>query len=99
MKQFHFIVAFENSIDDTYITEKIFHSLITDTVPIYFGSNNITNYINKDRILIIQKADVESVNKVINEMLYLLNNKEAYDKKIRQPIFTNEKLFRSKTIL
>ena len=95
LKQFHFIVAFENSIDDTYITEKIFHSLISDTVPIYFGSNNITDYINKDRILIIQKADVESVNKVINEMLYLLNNKEAYDKKIRQPIFTNEKLFRT----
>lgn len=95
LKQFHFIVAFENSVDDTYITEKIFHALISDTIPIYFGSNNITDYINKDRILIIQKGDVESVNKVINEILYLLNNKEAYNKKIRQPIFTNGKLFRT----
>jgi hypothetical protein len=95
LKQFHFVVAFENSIDDTYITEKIFHALIADTIPIYFGSNKICDYINKERILIIEKSDVESINKVINQIIYLLNNKEEYDKKIRQPIFTNSKLFRT----
>ena len=95
LKQFYFVIAFENSIDDTYITEKIFHGLISDSIPIYFGSSNICDYINKERILIIEKADVESVYKVINQIIYLLNNREAFDKKIRQPIFTKGKLFRT----
>ena len=95
LKQFQFVIAFENAVDDTYITEKIFHAFLSDTIPIYFGSNNITDYINKERILIIEKADMESVVKVINQIIYLLNNKEEYDKKIRQPIFTNGKLFRT----
>ena len=36
-----FIISMENSIGDTYITEKVLHGLLADTIPIYWGTNNI----------------------------------------------------------
>jgi len=95
LKQFKFILAFENSIDETYITEKIFHGLLAGIIPIYYGCKNITDYINKERILIIEDLSEKSILKVINKIQFLLNNKHVYDEIIRKPIFTNEKLFRT----
>lgn len=95
LKQFKFILAFENSIDETYITEKVFHGLLSGIIPIYYGSKNITDYINKERIIIIEDLSESSIKKVINKIQYLLNNKEAYDAMIRKPIFTNGKLSRT----
>jgi hypothetical protein len=95
LKQFKFILAFENSIDETYITEKIFHGLLAGIIPIYYGSKNITDYINKERILIIEDLSEKSILKVINKIQFLLHNKHVYDEIIRKPIFTNKKLFRT----
>jgi hypothetical protein len=95
LKQFIFILAFENSIEETYITEKVFHGLLSGIIPIYYGSKNITDYINKERIIIIEDLSELSIQKVIYKIQYLLNNKEVYDEIIRKPIFTNGKLFRT----
>ena len=95
LKQFKFICAFENSVDEIYITEKIFHGLLAGIIPIYYGTKNITDYINKDRIIIVEDLSETSIKKVIHKIQYLINNKEAYDEIIRKPIFTNGKLFRT----
>jgi len=88
LKQFLFIISFENSIDETYITEKIFHSLLSGSIPIYYGTNNITDYINKERILIIENTSQENIIKIINKIQYLINNKDKYEEIINKPIFT-----------
>lgn len=49
LQQYKFIVCFENScIIPGYITEKIFDSFISGTVPIYWGAPNVENYIPKN---------------------------------------------------
>jgi len=96
IKQFSFVLACENSIDETYITEKVFHGLLSNSIPIYYGSPNITDYINKDRILIIENLEEKNILKLINKIDYLLKNKDAYTTIIEQPIFTNGALFRKK---
>ena len=95
LKQFKFILAFENSIDETYITEKIFHGLLADIIPIYYGTKNIRDYINKERFIIIEELNEIGIKKLINKIEYLLNNKEVYDTIIRKPIFTNGTLSRT----
>jgi len=96
MKQFSFVFACENSIDETYITEKVFHGLLSNSIPIYYGCPNIRDYINKDRILIIENLEEKNILKLINKIDYLLKNKDAYTSIIQQPIFTNGTLFRKK---
>ena len=49
LKQYKFCVAYENSKHVTgYITEKIFDCLEAGTVPIYWGADNICDYIPGD---------------------------------------------------
>ena len=51
VSQYKFIISMENSREDTYITEKVIHGLLAKTIPVYWGSNRIYDYINKERIL------------------------------------------------
>lgn len=44
-RQYKFVLAFENSILDDYVTEKLYDPLIAGVVPIYFGAPNITDYL------------------------------------------------------
>lgn len=44
-RQYKFVIAFENSILDDYVTEKLYDPLIAGAVPIYFGAPNVTDYL------------------------------------------------------
>jgi hypothetical protein len=40
-----FTIAFENTFDHDYITEKIWHAFITGSIPIYYGAPNIYDWL------------------------------------------------------
>lgn len=93
VSKYKFIVSMENSYGDTYITEKILHGLIGGSIPIYWGSNRICDYFNKDRIIILKDAsETDSCIKLINE---LANNNVKYIEMINKPIFNSKKLQRN----
>ncbi|NCP72633.1 MAG: hypothetical protein COW76_01130 [Shewanella sp. CG18_big_fil_WC_8_21_14_2_50_42_11] len=49
MEQYRFSICYENARDiPGYITEKIFDSFFAGCVPVYWGANNITDYIPKN---------------------------------------------------
>jgi hypothetical protein len=50
LQDYRFSVAIENSIEDTYFSEKIIDCFITGTVPIYWGTSRIKDYFNIDGI-------------------------------------------------
>jgi len=66
IKQFKFIISMENSEEDTYITEKITHGLFAQTIPVYWGSKQVTNYFNPDRF--IEVTDRDSAIQTIKTM-------------------------------
>ncbi len=69
--KYKFIICFENSYADGYITEKIFNCFYAKTIPIYKGSEKITNYINKDSFIDGRSNFIEKIIKVKdNEKLY-----------------------------
>ena len=46
LKEYKFSIAMENSEGDGYISEKIYDSFISGTIPIYYGDYMIDEYIN-----------------------------------------------------
>ena len=51
IKNFIFTLAIENDEGDGYITEKIIHAFSSNTIPIYWGDNQISNEFNKESFI------------------------------------------------
>jgi hypothetical protein len=92
VKDYKFIVTMENSIGDTYITEKIIHGLLVNTIPIYWGSSRILDYFNRDRFLIYDENNFEHI---VAKMSDVLNKKEKYLEIVNNRIFSTNKLWRN----
>ena len=45
MKYYHFTVAFENSFDNDYVTEKLWQPLAAGSVPLYYGPPNVEEWL------------------------------------------------------
>jgi hypothetical protein len=54
-----FYLAFENSIAEDYVTEKVFHALATGAVPVYRGAPNVREFMPHDDA-VIAVADFDS---------------------------------------
>jgi hypothetical protein len=74
--QYKFILIFENSYCDGYITEKIFNSFFSKSIPIYKGSPIIKNYINDKSFIDINSYNDEELLELV---LSLNNNEEFYN--------------------
>jgi hypothetical protein len=75
LKEYKFNFCFENAAIPGYITEKIFDSFATGTIPIYLGAPNIEDYIPKECFI-----DYRQFNN-FEEMLCFLQKmtQEEYD--------------------
>ena len=102
LTEYKFSIAMENSYGDGYISEKIIHSFLAGTIPIYYGDYIIDEYINpKTFILIKGEKDIDSkieyIKKIDNDnelYLSILKQKPIVDDNYRNRIDNNEiKLF------
>lgn len=57
MKDFFFQIVVENSRVNDYFTEKIIDCFVTGVVPIYWGTENIGKYFNKNGIITFNTID------------------------------------------
>lgn len=48
MSQYKFTLAFENNSFPGYITEKLFHPMMSGSIPVYYGAENVTQHIPED---------------------------------------------------
>ena len=72
LQQYKFIMCFENSYKDGYITEKIFNCFFARTIPIYKGSEKADSYFSSGSYINVRKIHwIEDVKRVMNdEKLY-----------------------------
>ena len=40
-KRYKFLIAFENSVVSEYVSEKIWHAYLSQTIPIYYGTSDV----------------------------------------------------------
>lgn len=51
IRNYRFVIAFENSSREGYVTEKIYDAFAMGCIPIYWGDPAITRYFNVDRFI------------------------------------------------
>jgi len=79
LNNYKFIICFENSYTDGYITEKIFNAFFSRSIPLYIGPNDTNKYFNKNSYLNLLDIDINFINKLSQNEdeynLFLDNNK------------------------
>lgn len=76
MRQFKFVVAFENTDNVGYITEKLIHAYASNTVPIYWGSTADVSPFPKESM--ICAADYPTLDALVNRVKEVDNDPEQY---------------------
>lgn len=87
--KYKFIICFENSLTNGYITEKIFNVFFSRSIPIYLGPNDKLRYFNKECFIDLS----EHIDKILQKMI-VLNNEKMYNEYINSikinSLFNNE---------
>lgn len=87
---YKFVICFENSFADGYITEKLPNVMFSGTIPIYRGAPNIGKYFNTKSF--INYEDYNSYDKMIKRIIELDNDDEKYKKFSEQQWFKENKV-------
>jgi hypothetical protein len=92
IREYKFMICFENSNPEGYATEKISNAYLGDTIPIYWGSKKFYEYLNKNSMVLLEEYNEENIKRAIEEIIELDNNDELYLQKIKEPLFKNNKI-------
>lgn len=85
-----FSMVFENCRVDGYVTEKILEGFAAHTVPIYWGSPEVTKIFNPEAFIYIGgRADFDAA---IEKIIYLDKDDAAYLKMLSQPALLDPEL-------
>lgn len=90
MKLFKFNIAFENTISDGYVTEKILHAFYANSIPIYWGSNAAKLDFNQRAF--IHFNDYDNDEDLIDDIISINNDSKRYKSYLREPIFPNNQI-------
>nr|AAO64480.1 core alpha 1, 3-fucosyltransferase [Arabidopsis thaliana] len=82
LKRYKFSLAFENTNEEDYVTEKFFQSLVAGSVPVVVGPPNIEEFAPASDTFLHIKT-MEDVEPVAKRMKYLAANPAAYNQTLR----------------
>ncbi|XP_054787989.1 glycoprotein 3-alpha-L-fucosyltransferase A-like [Prosopis cineraria] len=82
LKRYKFSLAFENSNEEDYVTEKFFQSLVAGSVPVVVGAPNIQDFAPAPGSL-LHIRELEDAESVAKAMKHLAENPEAYNHSLR----------------
>ncbi|GMH00332.1 hypothetical protein Nepgr_002171 [Nepenthes gracilis] len=76
MSHYKFVLAIENTITESYVTEKLFYALDSGAVPIYFGAPNVWDFVPPHSI--IDGSKFSSLGELASYVKTLANDSVAY---------------------
>ncbi|XP_024531382.1 glycoprotein 3-alpha-L-fucosyltransferase A [Selaginella moellendorffii] len=82
LRHYKFSLAFENSNEEDYVTEKFWQSLEAGSVPVVIGAPNIQNFAPSPNSILYLKS-IKDVQAVAKQMKYLARNATAYNETLR----------------
>jgi len=85
LKDYKFVVCFENSFADEYITEKLPNAILANYIPIYRGAPNISKYFNTKSF--INYEDYGSYESMIKKIIEIDEDNEKYLEFLKEPCF------------
>lgn len=90
IRDYKFVISFENSNQDGYTTEKIMEPILEDCIPIYWGNKMIGKDFNSQRF--IDYNQFSSEEDLINRILEIDQNDDLAIEMIMQPTFSKTKI-------
>lgn len=94
IKDYKFVLSFENSSYKGYTTEKILEPIYKDCIPIYWGNPLVDKDFNKKRY--VDYNDFTTEEELINKLLEIDSNDALAIDILMQTPFSNEKLSHEK---
>nr|ABU48860.1 fucosyltransferase 1 [Nicotiana benthamiana] len=82
LKRYQFSLAFENSNEEDYVTEKFFQSLVAGSIPVVVGAPNIQDFAPSPNSVLHIK-EIKDAESIANTMKYLAQNPIAYNESLR----------------
>ncbi|CAA0840875.1 Alpha-(1-4)-fucosyltransferase [Striga hermonthica] len=76
MSHYKFVLAIENTMTESYVTEKLFYALDSGAVPIYFGAPNVWDFVPPHSI--IDGTRFGSLDELASYVKSLANDPVAY---------------------
>ena len=76
LRRYPFYLAFENSNEDDYVSEKIFHALEAGVLPIYLGAANVEEFVPPHSV--VRAAAFSGAEELAEHMQQLLREPERY---------------------
>ena len=73
---YKFLIAFENTVEDDYITEKIYHAYLTRSIPIFYGDRAVFDMVPSNSSLIF--ANDYSPKELAELVGSIANNRTLY---------------------
>lgn len=89
IKDYKFVISFENSAYDGYTTEKIIEPIYADCIPIYWGNKLVDQDFNTGRFLDYNKFAFEK--ELIDKLLEIDQNEELAIDMLMQPTFSPDR--------
>jgi hypothetical protein len=87
MAPYKFSIAFENASYPGYTTEKLYHAMLADTLPIYWGNPLVRRDFNPKSFL--NAADYPSLEALVERVIEVDQNDELYLQYMREPWYPN----------
>jgi alpha(1,3/1,4) fucosyltransferase len=87
IKDYRFVISFENASSPGYTTEKITESFLADCIPLYWGNPLVEQEFNPDSFLNFKY--IKSEAEMIRQVIAIDNSEEHAIKMLAEPKFTN----------
>jgi alpha(1,3/1,4) fucosyltransferase len=87
-KKYKFCIAYENSVQPGYTTEKILQAYQSNCIPIYYGSETIKDDFNPKTF--INAHDFDNNNDLINYIKKVDTDESLYNSYMNKPIFSKK---------
>ncbi|AYV86036.1 MAG: alpha (1,3)-fucosyltransferase [Solivirus sp.] len=99
VSQYKFMICFENSTADGYITEKIMRCFVAGIVPIYWGTRDIFKYVNPKSFVFVDCQSPNGISEAIERIKYLDTHEAEYFDMLYEEPFVNQNLFNRKNFI
>ena len=88
-RDYKFTIAFENAAWPGYTTEKLYHAMLADTVPIYWGNPLVSRDFNPRSFL--NAGDFTSLDGLVDAVVELDRNDDLYLQCMREPWYPDNR--------
>jgi hypothetical protein len=92
ISQFKFVIVTENAKIDAFITEKLFHGYLASTIPIYWGSDYVTEIFNPDSMVLLKEYTPYGLHALLQEVKRIDNDDEEWLRRVNAPVFLKNDL-------